>query len=121
MKDLELEKTIQSLIEQKMKQTARPRYGIVLSYNRQDNTATVLLTSPDSDKPGDIYPNVLCPTNLGIQSSEPEMGRPCWVEFSGPDHHTPVITHFFHSSYRDMEYQQQYRATNDIPRFMMEL
>lgn len=121
MENYDLKRKINDQIQNAEMRVATPGYGIVMGYNRYDNTATVLLSQPGSDMPGRFYTNVPCPTFPGIQMVAPERGRPCWVSFKDGLQSTPVITHFFHHSYRDLEYERQYVADNDVPRFMLEM
>jgi hypothetical protein len=121
MQNHQLNNKVNEQITSSNKREARPGYGIIIDYNEQDNTATVLLAEPSSDAPGQYFTGVPCPTMLGVQSVAPEIGRPCWVMFRDGLQSSPVITHYFHHSYQDMEYDQQYYAVNSVPRFMMDL
>lgn len=121
MQNHNLNRKIGEEIASANKREFQPGYGIVISYDEEDNTATVLLAEPGSDAPGQFFNSVPCPTTPGIQSVAPEIGRPCWVSFRDGLQSSPVITHFFHHSHADMEYDQQYYAINSTPRFLMDL
>lgn len=121
MQSFDQQRKINKSIEQAQLRVAQPGYGIVMAFDEKENTATVLLAYPGSDMPGEFYTNVPCPTHLGLQTVAPEVGRPCWVAFKDGLQSSPVITHFFHHSHADMEYEKQYTAENNVPRFMMEL
>lgn len=121
MQNYSLSNKINEQISNANRQESQPGYGIIMDYNEEDNTATVLLAAPGSDEPGQYFTGVPCPTMLGVQSVAPEMGRPCWVMFRDGAQRSPFISHYFHHSYQDMEYDQQYYAINNTPRFMMDL
>lgn len=102
-------------------QRAEPGYGIIMDYNPTDNVATVLMSHPGSDQPGQFFHSVPCPTNMGVQTVAPEQGRQCWVVFKDGTMSNPMITHFFNHTFRDIDAYKNDRAVNDIPRFMLEL
>lgn len=97
-------------------------YAIVLSYDAEYNTANIQAVQKKGVARGKIYQNVVCPTNLGIQSTAPEPGRPCWVDFkssgSGSDYF-PVITHFFNHVYNQIDHQKNSVSVNNIPRYIL--
>lgn len=59
-------------------QQAQGGYGIVLHYDSTENVATIVLSRPGSDEPGEIFSNVPCPVTNGIQTVAPEIGRACF-------------------------------------------
>lgn len=121
MRNYKLDNKVQQEIATANLKTSQPGYGIVMEYNSTDNTATVLLAQPGSDIPGEFHRKVPCPTTFGVQSVAPEVGRPCWVTFRDGLQSSPVITHYFHHDYENMEYDAQYYAKNQTPRFMLEM
>jgi len=124
MENKNLTNQIQEGISQARINQATPGYGLVMYYDAHDNTATVLMAQPGSDRPGEFYTGVPCPSYLGIQSVAPEQGRPCWVEFRDGMQSSPIITHFFHrptDEEENLEYASQFIAENHIPRFMLEM
>jgi len=121
MRDYKAEATVARQFEALSMQQAQGGYGIVLHYDPEENAATVLLSRPGSDQPGEIFSSVPCPVTNGVQVVSPEIGRPCWVEFKGNTQTNPMITHFFNHSYHTNDYARQYYADNDTPRFMMEM
>ncbi len=96
-------------------------YGIVITHDKVSNTATVLMAQSDSDLPGDMYHDVPCPVQLGIQSVNPEKGRTCWVTFKNNDRQYPVITHFYNYYYADSDGNKQQNAKSPLPRFIFNL
>lgn len=99
----------------------QPGWGFVTSYDATRNTARVIMSRPGSDQPGEIYNNVPCPVQLGIQGVAPEPGRPCWVVFKGGNFQYPIITHFFNYNYGEHDYGRSTRAGQVLPGFMMEM
>lgn len=98
-----------------------PNFGIVLDYSAETNTATVMSARPGSAKPGEIYKDVPCPQNIGVQMVAPEPGRPCQLSFPGGTQVAPMIVGFFNPRHVENDYMSNTLAKNDIPRFMMEL
>lgn len=96
------------------------RYGLILEYDKHTNTATVILPKYGTDDPGEIYTNVLCPTEIGVQSLAPEMGRPCFVSFMRSTN-TPIISSFFNHDFEEVDERRHDAVQNTVPRFMMEL
>lgn len=101
-------------------QRSKPRHGIVTAYDRENNTATVLLSDPTTDVPTDVLTNVPCPVMLGIQMVAPEPGRPCVVIFKGASESIPYITHFFNHRYGKYDYDRQTQSSTGVPNFMLQ-
>lgn len=108
----------ENIVQAHAQQQAVPGYGIVMNYEPSTNTATVLMASPGSDQPGEIHKEVMCPTNIGVQSVAPEPGRPCWVVFKNNNIAFPIITNFFNHVYDQIDYTKQTKAVNPLPKFM---
>lgn len=99
-------------------QSTGGRIGIIQSYDPRTNTATVMLTAPDSDTPGDIITNVMCPVLMGLQLASPEPGRPCWVVFRGSNDKAAVIVNYFNHMFSHYDYNRLYDARSAIPKYM---
>lgn len=112
------EKHIDQKISQRDSEKSRSRYGVITSYDKTTNTATVLLTATDSDMPADVLKNVMCPVIMGVQAVAPEPGRPCWIAFKTDSEQFPVITHYFNHSYEKFDYKKQTNATTGMPSFI---
>lgn len=112
------QKLKESVLQPQLEQAAQPGYGIILDYNVRANTATVLMSNRGSEDLGEIYEQVPCPVQMGVQSMAPEPGRPCWISFKDNSFQFPVITHFFNHVYETVDYPRQYEAVNSVPRFM---
>ena len=118
MPNPKFEKHIKGRVDQYKAEESRSRYGIVMSYDDVENTATVMLSAPDSDGTGDIIRGVLCPVYPGIQMAAPEPGRPCWVVFKDrTGEKFPIISHYFNHNYRKFDYQKQSKHFTGFPRF----
>jgi hypothetical protein len=96
-------------------------YGIVVHYNPQKNIASVLLAQPATDLPGEIYHNIPCPVQIGVQSVAPEVGRQCWVTFKNQNPAFPVITHFYNYFFETADYEKQTNAMAPMPRYIYNL
>lgn len=112
---------LQQTIQQASAELAKPRHGIIVGYDYLNNTASVMLSSPDSETPGDIIKNVICPSTRGIQAVAPSPGYPCWVAFKGDREKFPVILSFFNHNYEHFDYKRQYDSVNYTPKFMLSL
>ncbi len=97
----------------------KPRMGVITSYNRFKNTATVMISGRDSDSIDEILRNVTCPVYMGIQIASPEPGRMCWVSFKNGSLTQPIITHYFNHSYGNFEFKRQTTARYDLPGYLM--
>jgi hypothetical protein len=99
-----------------------PRYGIISSYDPNNNTATVILSAPDSDGIQQILDKVPCPTYMGLQMAAPEPGRPCFVTFlSSRNESRPVITHFFNHLYQKRDYYRHTDARSGVSQFYLNM
>lgn len=109
----------ENIVEANEAQKSLPGYGIILDYDPMYNTATVMMADPSSDLPGELFHDVMCPTNMGLQTVAPEPGRPCWVVFRNNSQAMPMITHFFNHVYHKIDYSRYTTSLNTIPRFML--
>lgn len=118
-------KQINSAIQQQIasSQASRTgmRIGVVTSYNAFTNTATVIISEPDSDAVDEILTEVPCPTNIGVQLTAPEPGRMCIVVFKNGAITQPLIVSFFNHSYRQFDYVKQNRAGYTLPTYLMSM
>lgn len=114
------DKHIKSMILSHENSKSKGRYGLIMGYDKTTNTATVLLSAPDSDVIGDLLRQVPCPVQLGVQSVSPEPGRPCWVVFKNDrDNHNAVVSHYFNQHYNEFDYSRQTQAMSGVPNFML--
>lgn len=113
------EKVNQAIVKPAMEQASKATYGIILDYNQFKNTASVLVSHPGSDAPGEAFYNVPCPVHLGVQGQAPLPGRPCWVAFKDTTNWFPIVVAFFNHIYEDVDFDKQTIAKNNIPRYMI--
>lgn len=99
----------------------QPGYGMVLGYDRQNNTCMVIAAAPGSDRMGEIYKDVPCPVMLGVQGVSPTTGMYCWLAFKDGTQTFPYITNFFNHHYNKHSYTRQARAVSDTPSYMLDM
>lgn len=109
------------VVDPALRQNHAPTYGIIMSYDPENNQATIMTARPGSDQMGEVYKQVPCPQNNGVQSVDPEPGRPCVLSFPNGTQNSPIITAFFNPRYQENDYAKQTRARNEIPRFLTEI
>lgn len=109
------------VLDPSLQQAAKPGYAVVLSFNKEFNTCTIVTAHPGSDMVGEVMADVPCPVQSGVQSASPRPGLLCWIDFRDGATQTPFITHFFNPMFQQNNYQQQYQAKMDTPRFMLGL
>jgi hypothetical protein len=97
------------------------RIGVITSYNAFTNTATVILSEPDSDAVDEIVTDVPCPTSIGVQLTAPEPGRMCVVLFKNGAITQPLIVSYFNHSYRKFDYVKQNRAGYTLPTYLVSM
>lgn len=95
--------------------------GVVSSYDRYTNTATVMVSAADSDAIEEILYKVPCPVLLGVQSVAPEPGRPCYVAFKGGNRNQALITHFYNHLYDETDYSRQNKANIALPSYLLNI
>lgn len=102
-------------------ESARPRYGIIVSYDINLNTATVVLSAPDSDQVERILDHVVCPVYPGVQMLNPQPGQGCWVVWAGGKNDSrPMITHFFDWNYGSKNDNTRL-AAHTIPQYLLSM
>ena len=116
-----LTNTIQQQIESSSARKTGMRIGVITSYNAFNNTATVILSEPDSDAVDEIVTDVPCPTNIGLQNVAPEPGRMCVVIFKNGAVTQPLIISFFNHSFKKFDYMKQNRAGYTLPSYLVSM
>lgn len=102
-------------------QAVSGRLGVISSYDQINNTATVIISSEQSDMVEDILTNVMCPVTLGVQSVAPGPGRECWVVFKNNNISQPMITHYYNHRYSQYDYPKQTQANIGLPNYLLGL
>lgn len=116
------DKHIEDKAAQRAQQQPIGRYGIISSYNPTNNTATVILSAPDSDSIQQILNQVPCPVYPGLQMAAPEPGRPCYVVFlSARNESRPIISHYFNHEYQKRDYYRHTDARSGVSQFYLNM
>lgn len=107
---------IKDVINHEKNVQTRDTLGIISSYNRATNTATVLALDPASDTIAGIYEKVPCPVFPGIQMSAPRPGRACWLNFrgSGTTDSRPFIVAYYSHDFVRKDYNNAYQSRTGI-------
>mgnify|MGYP001566734187 CR=1 FL=1 len=121
MNNKEIQQHVQDAIAEKRNQAVTGRLGVVMSYDKYDNTATVVITREQTDEIDDILRKVMCPVVLGVQTVAPSPGLQCWVVFKDNNISQPLISHFYNHRYSQYDYPKQTPATNTIPSYLLGL
>lgn len=112
---------IRDQVDQIKNESPTSRYGIISSYDPFTNTATVILSAPDSDQVEKIERSVMCPVYPGIQMVSPQPGQGCWVIWAGGKQETrPMISHYFNWNFQK-QYDRQYRSVHTVPQYMLSM
>lgn len=109
------------IVDPSIQKSNFPSIAMVLEYHSQHNSVDIQTARPGTYQPGEIYKNIPCPQSGGVQAVAPSPGTMCRVSFPDGSSINPVITSFFNPFYAENDYQKQYSAQNDTPRFLMEI
>lgn len=110
---------IQDQINLNMMQAAKTRPGMVLSFNKQSNTARVLLDDQFSENLGSVFESVPCPTSKGVQSVSPSVGTRCLIAFRDNNQASPYILNYFEDTSLNPSYMLNYSVNTGIPKFLV--
>ena len=113
------DKKITEMIGNSQLQRERTRYGILVSYDRSNNTAKVMLEDKYSDSISDVLTNVPCPFTGGVQTVAPEPGARCMVGFRNTDETNPYIISFYAGQADMSNLIQNNYATTQVPRYLV--
>lgn len=100
-------------------QETKTRPGIVMSYDKFTNSATILLEERNSGTIGDIINNVPCPFNYGVQSVSPHSGLRCIVGFRNSVEKDPYIVTFYTDPYDTTKSIINTSVDTGVPKFMV--
>lgn len=99
-----------------------PRYGLISSFDPTTNTATVILSAPDSDGIQQILRSVPCPVYPGLQTAAPGPGQPCFVVFlSSRNESRPLVISYFNHEFNKREYRRHYDARDGVSQFYLNM
>lgn len=113
------DKKIQDQIDLSKMQASRSRPGMIMSYNRANNTATIILDEQYSGTMGSVIKDVPCPVNMGIQVTSPTMGTRCLVGFRDSNEASPYVLNYFEDNDANSNYYRNNFVDTGIPRFMV--
>lgn len=108
-----------NVIDPAMRQTQKPGYAVVMSFDPVKNTCDLVTAQAGSDQMGEVLTNIPAPFQAGLQTTAPKPGTMCWIAYRDGTTADPYITHFFDVKFTENNYQQQYTARNNLPRFMV--
>lgn len=109
------------LLDPMARQAAQPGYAMVVSFNPYTNTCDIVTSQPGSDEMGEVLTNVPAPLQDGVQASAPKPGTMCWIAFRDGTRGDPFISHYFDANFQKFNYQKQYNAKMDTPRYLISM
>ena len=110
---------LKQCINEQRQQYPNGALGVISSYDRYTNTATVIVSRPDTDEVEEIMHRVPCPVLLGVQAVAPEPGRPCFLVFKGGNRSQALITHYYNHRYDQADYDKQTRSHVGLPSYLI--
>jgi len=113
------DKKIQEQIDINNMKMARSRPGMIMSYSKSNNMATVLLDEQYSGTMGSVIRDVPCPINMGIQTTAPTVGTRCLVAFRDGNESSPYILNYFEDNLANSNYYRNNFVDTGVPRFMV--
>lgn len=113
------DKKIQEQIDNTNFKTSKTRPGVIMSYDRVTNTATVVMEEQFSDAIGNVIKNVPCPFTKGVQTVAPTIGSRCLVAFRDNNEIKPYIVNFFEDTSSKSNYWFNTVVRTGIPRYMV--
>lgn len=114
------DKKIQDQIDSTRLKESRTRPGVVMSFDKINNTATVVVDDPHSGKPGQVLNNVPCPITKGVQNVAPFVGTRCLVGFRNTHETDAYILNFFDDVKSSTFYNRNYSVETGIPRYLID-
>lgn len=109
----------QQVFAQQKMQRMSGRLGVVIQYDETTNTATVAISSEQTDEIEEVLTKVMCPTMLGIQTVAPSPGTGCWVVFKDDNITQPLISHYYNHRFEQFDYAKQVRSNNTLPTYLL--
>ena len=97
---------------------SKTRPATIMSYNIDNNTATIVLDEKYSNNIGEMMANVPCPFYYGIQTVSPSPGTRCYVMFRDEMEKEPYIVSYFNDSNSGFKNVVNNSVDTGIPKFM---
>lgn len=113
------DKKIQDQLIANEMQKARTRPGVIMSYSKMTNTATVVLEDQYSENIGNVIKNVVCPYTSGVQSVAPTPGSRCLVGFRDNNESKPYIINYYNDTFNNINYRYNNSVNTGIANFMV--
>ncbi len=110
---------LKSHISNNQLQQSKTRSGTIMSYNKMNNTAVIILDDRMTNQIGDIIRNVPCPATLGVQSVAPTAGTRCIVGFADTNERFPHIVSYIDDTNSVGRYMPNYSVNTGVPKFMI--
>jgi len=109
---------IQNQIDQSRMRQAKTRPGVIMSFNMETNTASIILDDQYSGHIGNTLNNVPCPSTPGIQGVAPNPGTRCLVGFRDDNERFAYVITYFDEPGFGSNYMYNYSINTGIPKFM---
>lgn len=113
------DKKIQEQINSTTIQQPRTRPGVIMSFNKMNNTAKIIIEDQNSELSRSILSDVPCPVSKGVQSVSPVVGTRCLVAFRDANEASPYILNYFEDTKLNTSYYINYVVQTGIPKFMV--
>ena len=110
---------IQSQIDASRMRQSKNRPGVVMQFNKRNNTAVIVLDDPLSGQIGNISGDVPCPSIMGVQMISPEAGTRCLVGFRDDNENHPYIITYFDDQSKNSGRLNNYVVNTGLPKYMM--
>lgn len=114
------DKRIQEQIDLTGLQKSKTRPGMITSFDKKTNTATVIMEDYSSESMGNVMTKVPCPVLRGVQSVSPVAGTRCLVAFRDNNESNPYIVNYFEDTNINRVYSSSYIIHTGVPRFMVD-
>lgn len=111
------EKKITDRIEEAKFQSIKNRPGTIMAYDKERNTATVIVDEKFSSNIGNMLQDVPCPFVYGIQMVSPSPGTRCLIAFRDEHEDSAYIVSYFNDgpSYKNVRNSV---LDTGVPKFM---
>jgi len=100
-------------------QQSRPRPATIMTYNIDNNTATIILDEKFSNNIGAMIANVPCPFFYGVQTVSPTPGTRCFVSFRDDVEKEPYIVSYFNDDNSGFKNVVNNSVDTGVPKFMI--
>jgi hypothetical protein len=113
------EEKLNSEFESRKLKDSKPRFGTVVSYDRNTNTIAVIMDDKYSNSIGNMYRDVPCPAINGIQSVAPNAGSRCVLGFRDNSENDAYVISFLEENSSIGKYGPSYVINTGIPKYLV--